>query len=122
MINAVAQSTPYLPAHTAQKTVVVKRARLKVFATVMFCMVGVYLFSRNVLLGQSLRLDESQSIWQSSHSISGLLHTVALDVHVPLYHLLLHFWLFYFGDSVQAVRLLSLLLFLASWSTTPSWY
>lgn len=76
------------------------------------CMIGVILISYFFLLHQSLRLDESQSLWQSSHSIPGLLHAVALDVHVPLYHLMLHFWILYLGNGVATIRLLSLLLFL----------
>jgi hypothetical protein len=41
---------------------------------------------------QSLRLDESQSLWQSGRSAADILTIVAQDVHVPLYHELLHFW------------------------------
>jgi mannosyltransferase len=88
--------------------------RLIIFSTILSCMTGVILISRFVLLHQSLRLDESQSFWQSSHSIRGLFHAVALDVHVPLYHLLLHFWIIYFGDGVATIRVLSLIFFLLS--------
>ncbi len=64
--------------------------------------------------GQSLRLDEAQSFWQSSRSVSQILSLVAQDVHVPLYHELLHFWRLFGGDSVQGARLLSLVLYLAT--------
>lgn len=67
--------------------------------------------SQMFLVGQSLRLDESQSIWQASHSITGVLRVVAQDVHVPLYHVLLHYWMLVFGNGVEAVRSLSLLFF-----------
>lgn len=66
--------------------------------------------------GQSLRLDESQSLWQTARSVPGVLQAVASDVHVPLYHLLLHAWLLIgAGDSsVAYARLLSLLFFVLS--------
>ena len=63
------------------------------------------------LQGQSLRLDESQSLWQTSHSPGQLLTIVAQDVHVPLHHLLLHFWQLFFGNLVQTARALSLIFF-----------
>jgi uncharacterized membrane protein len=43
-----------------------------------------------------------------------LLQIVAQDVHVPLYHLILHFWEVFFGNGVVAVRLVSLFFFVAS--------
>lgn len=90
------------------------RERRLVILTIISSMIGAGLLVIFALIQQSIRLDESQSIWQSSHTIAGLLHTVALDVHVPLYHLILHFWIFYFGDSIAAIRSLSLLFFLLS--------
>ncbi len=63
-------------------------------------------------LNASLRLDEAQSIWQSSRSAGAILTLVAQDVHVPLYHELLHFWRYFGGDSVKGGRLLSLLFYL----------
>lgn len=64
--------------------------------------------------GQSLRLDEAQSLWQSSRSAGDILTIVSQDVHVPLYEEILHFWRLYIGDSVTSGRLLSLLFFLCS--------
>jgi mannosyltransferase len=64
------------------------------------------------LLHQSLRLDESQSLYQASHSFAGVFKVVATDVHVPLYHIILHFWILGFGSSVATVRILSLVFFL----------
>ena len=92
----------------------VRTSRWLVAATLFSCMVGASLISLLGLMHQSLRLDESQSLWQSSHSLAGVFHTVALDVHVPLYHVLLHFWIFYFGDGVVTIRIISLLFFLAT--------
>lgn len=76
----------------------------------LFC-VGLSLF---FLSGQSLRLDEAQSLWQSGRSVPGILNLVAEDVHVPLYHVILHYWRLVLGDGVLTARLLSLLFYLAS--------
>lgn len=64
--------------------------------------------------GQSLRLDEAQSLWQSSRSAGDILTIVSQDVHVPLYEEILRFWRLYVGDSVGAARLLSLIFYLLS--------
>lgn len=61
---------------------------------------------------QGLGLDEAQSMWQAAHSLSGILYVVAQDVHVPLYHFMLHFWMLAFGNGVLAARILSLVFFL----------
>ena len=66
------------------------------------------------LIGESLRLDEAQSLWQTSRSIGGVLAIVAGDVHVPLYHLLLYVWRLFIGDGIETARLLSLAFFLLS--------
>lgn len=63
---------------------------------------------------QSLRLDESQSLWQSGRSGAEILTIVAQDVHVPLYHELLHFWRMAVGTSVEAARLFSFAFYIAS--------
>ena len=77
---------------------------------------GLVLFavflSFGFLLSQSLRLDESQSMWQAAHTPAGILKVVAEDVHPPLYHFLLHFWQELFGNGVATARLLSLLFYL----------
>jgi mannosyltransferase len=72
-----------------------------------------------VLFSQSLRLDEAQSLWQTSHSLSGMLKVVASDVHVPLYHIVLHFWEMFFSNDVAAARSLSLIFFVL---TIPAVY
>lgn len=93
----------------------------KVGATVsIVVMMGVAAATSLLLFAhQSLRLDESQSLWQVSHSPAQMLTLIGQDVHVPLYHLILHLWVVVFGDSVSGVRLLSLLFFLA---TIPAVY
>ncbi len=75
-----------------------------------FCAaVSLFFFST-----QSLRLDEAQSLWQSGRSSADILRVIGQDVHVPLYHLLLHFWRLFVGDTISAARLMSLLFYLAS--------
>ncbi|MDB5224763.1 MAG: rane protein-like protein [Candidatus Adlerbacteria bacterium] len=64
--------------------------------------------------GQSLRLDEAQSLWQTSRSVLDIFTVVSQDVHVPLYHLVLHLWRTLLGDSVITARLLSLAFYMAS--------
>ncbi|GAC1413957.1 MAG: hypothetical protein NVSMB66_6780 [Candidatus Doudnabacteria bacterium] len=81
------------------------------FWVLAFLMAGVTLISYFVLMDQSLRLDEAQSLWQTSHGVGMLLQIVAKDVHVPLYHILLHFWQIIFGNSVPVARTLSLIFF-----------
>ena len=62
---------------------------------------------------QSLRLDESQSLWQVSHTPLKILYIVSQDVHVPLYHFLLYTWQYFLGNAVAAARQLSLIFFCA---------
>jgi mannosyltransferase len=99
---------------TKIETFFAAHTRLSIFMTLLLAMIGVVALSRFVLLHQSLRLDEAQSMWQTSHSIGDTLHVVAQDVHVPLYHVILHFWQLYFGNGVATVRLLSLGIFLVT--------
>jgi mannosyltransferase len=77
-------------------------------------MLLVCAFSYFFFMGQSLRLDESQSLWQTSRSALGVFYIVAQDVHPPLYHQILHLWLMWVNDSVQGARFLSLIYFLIS--------
>ncbi|MDE1924803.1 MAG: glycosyltransferase family 39 protein [Patescibacteria group bacterium] len=72
------------------------------------------LLSAAFFMNQSLRLDESQSLWQTSRSFTDIFYIVAGDVHVPLYHLLLHFWRLYLGDGVAVARVMSLLFYVIS--------
>lgn len=68
----------------------------------------IYLFS------QSIRLDESQSIWVATKSIPAILRIDAQDVNAPLYTLMLHFWLQLFGTDIVMARLLSFVFFIAT--------
>jgi len=59
---------------------------------------------------QSLRGDESFTIWFSAHSWSWLLPNIAnVEPNPPLYYFLLHYWMQALGQSEFATRLLSLL-------------
>ncbi|MGI9028321.1 MAG: glycosyltransferase family 39 protein [Candidatus Saccharimonadales bacterium] len=88
-----------------------KKNRWFIGLFLLLCAVGSFAISRLFLIDNSLRLDEAQSLWQTSHSIPGTLRVVAQDVHVPLYHLILHFWQVFVGQSVESVRLLSFIFF-----------
>ncbi len=67
-----------------------------------------------LLFGQSIRLDESQSIWAASRTLPGILEFMAKDVHPPLYMIMLHAWMLIFGSSVIATRILSLMFFITT--------
>lgn len=84
---------------------------MKWIITLFFISVVSILLSSQILLGQSLRLDESQSLWVAVQSPESLLTWVSEDVHVPLYHLILHLWLGIFGFNIESARALSILFF-----------
>lgn len=73
--------------------------------------VGIFYFGYSRL---SLRLDESQSLWQTSHSMRELLDSLSRNVHVPLYHTTIHYWQIVWGNGVVAGRVYSLIFFLVS--------
>ncbi|MEW5869706.1 MAG: glycosyltransferase family 39 protein [Chloroflexota bacterium] len=63
-----------------------------------------------LIANKGLWLDETFSMWVSSHSIADMLQwIVKIDQHPPLYYLLLHYWVTLNGDSPYALRLLSAL-------------
>jgi len=77
-------------------------------------MVFVAVLSLSIFSHQSIRLDESQSLWQTSHTPTKILNIIAQDVHVPLYHFILHFWQLFLGSTVFTGRMLSLFFFVLS--------
>lgn len=79
-----------------------------------FLMIFASILSFSFFQRQSLRLDEAQSLYQTSHSPLKILNLIGQDVHVPFYHLLLHFWTSFFGNEVSVARLFSLIFFLLS--------
>ena len=102
--------------HLSQDSVHTTSARSSGLIIVLYLLflMGVVGIISSFLMSTSLRLDEAQSIWQTSHSLPETLRIVANDVHVPLYHILLHYWMILFGSGVVSVRSLSLAFFLAS--------
>lgn len=72
-----------------------------------------------LLIHQSLRLDEAQSLWQTSHGFGRMYQLVAQDVHVPLYHTILRLFTLVFGNGVTSSRVLSMSFFLL---TIPATY
>lgn len=83
---------------------------LALFGMVIFAVAfGVTVFGNT-----SLRLDEAQSLFQTNRDVGGMLYLIAQDVHVPLYHLLLHFWQLLFGADIAVARLMSLTFFVGT--------
>jgi cellulose synthase (UDP-forming) len=122
MVNAIC-FTPFIMAATGWQLhfwQIKKLSKIKFKMTDKFkialvfsgCVLSICLTSYFLLIHASVRLDESQSLIQVHRSIPGLLHVVALDVHVPLYHIMLHYWQMAFGYSIQTARVMSLIIFL----------
>ena len=68
--------------------------------------------SFNFLGKESLRLDESQSIWQVNRSFNDIFPIVASDVHLPIYNMILHWWRSIVGTDIFNQRHISLIFFL----------
>lgn len=99
------------------ETILIEESQREKRNTVLFIsLLSIFMvvLSYFVFSHQSLRLDESQSLWQTSRSPLAMIKIIAEDVHVPLYHLLLHFWQFLFGNAVVMSRTLSLVFAVAS--------
>ena len=62
------------------------------------------------ILYQPLWWDEGWSLYFATTGIGNMLELTAVDIHPPLYYLLLHFWIRLFGPGVVSVRLLSVLI------------
>ncbi len=60
------------------------------------------------LTGSSLWADEGNSVAQAMRPLPELIQRSALDIHPPLYYVLLHLWTRVFGISEPALRSLSL--------------
>jgi len=72
--------------------------------------VSIFWFAYSSL---SIRLDESQSIWQTANDLDLLLESLSRNVHVPLYHIVMHYWQIAFGNDIIVTRALSLGFFVA---------
>lgn len=98
-----------MPAPAAQEPSAMRHAFWLVLLTALSSAAVVLL-----LFTQSLRLDEAQSLFQVAHPPARLIQLIAEDVHVPLYHLMLHGFELLFADTfgpVIAGRLFSLTFF-----------
>ena len=63
---------------------------------------------------RSFWLDEATSVRQAGWSIPVMLEWMAHNVHPPLFHTLLHFWMVAFGRAELVVRLFSVMWGLAA--------
>lgn len=88
----------------------------KIFVPFTLLAMCIFALTINILFfnSQSIRLDEAQSLFQTDRSLSGLYKTVAKDIHVPLYHTIIHFTQIFWGNDIQVVRLVSLVFFLGT--------
>jgi 4-amino-4-deoxy-L-arabinose transferase-like glycosyltransferase len=59
---------------------------------------------------QPLWWDEGWSLYFATTSVGDMLELTAVDIHPPLYYLLLHFWIRFFGSGIVSVRLLSVVI------------
>src|ERR1700712_3147837 len=99
-----------MPSFFAQTSV----KRLVVFLLLALMVVFTVAMSVLVFARTSMTLDEAQSLFQTNRDIPGMLNLVAQDVHVPLYHTLLHYWQVLFGNDIFTARMLSLVFFAAT--------
>ena len=75
----------------------------------MIALVALSAFVRSRELGGQLWIDEGISTGIATHSLSSIPHILRFDGNPPLYYMLLHVWMSWFGDSATATHTLSLL-------------
>ena len=68
---------------------------------------------------QPLWWDEGWSVYFATSDFRTILELTAVDIHPPLYYLLLHYWTQFLGTSVVSIRLLSVV---AGVATIPAIY
>ena len=75
-----------------------------------------FVFTQTPLLylTQSLWRDEAFSVMLARHSLLDIVRLSAGDFTPPLYYILLHVWMTFFGSSEIAVRLLSFVFHIAT--------
>jgi hypothetical protein len=69
---------------------------------------GVAILLRLYAAERSLWLDEAISVFQVERPLAGVLQTQVDGFHPPLFHVTLHYWVGWFGDSALAIRSLSM--------------
>jgi hypothetical protein len=88
---------------------------LPVWATVtlLAALTGLSLYLRTRVLAAGFWIDEGLSVGIAHHSFTAIPHLLRQDGSPPLYYLLLHVWMGWFGDSERATHSLSLIFGLA---------
>ena len=78
------------------------------YLIILIIVLGIIL--RSLCLKQSLWTDEACSIVLAKNSFNDLIKFTKLDLHPPVYFIILHFWIYFFGDGIKAVRVLSMII------------
>ncbi|MBO0768354.1 MAG: glycosyltransferase family 39 protein [Solirubrobacterales bacterium] len=84
-------------------------------------------YVRTRFLTSGFWMDEAISVGIASHPLSQIPHVLRFDGSPPLYYLLLHVWMGWFGDSEAATHCLSLVFGLATipisfWGVMTLWH
>jgi hypothetical protein len=82
-------------------------------AVLLVLLTALSLWFRTRVLGGGLWIDEGISIGIAHHPFTSIPHLLRQDGAPPLYYLLLHVWMGWFGDSERATHSLSLIFALA---------
>ncbi len=77
----------------------------------LICLLSLWFRTR--VLGAGFWIDEGISVGIAHHSLTSIPHLLRQDGSPPLYYLLLHVWIGWFGDSERATHTLSLIFALA---------
>ena len=82
-------------------------------ATALLALTAVSLWVRTRVLGAAFWIDEGLSVGIAHHPFTSIPHLLREDGSPPLYYLLLHVWIGWFGDGERATHALSLIAALA---------
>src|SRR5581483_5324486 len=82
-------------------------------ATALLALTAVSLWLRTRILGAGFWIDEGLSVGIAHHSFTSIPHLLREDGSPPLYYLLLHVWMGWFGAGERATHTLSLIFALA---------
>jgi mannosyltransferase len=82
-------------------------------ASLLAAITAVSLWVRTRVLGAGFWIDEGLSVGIAHHPLTSIPHLLREDGSPPLYYLLLHVWIGWFGDGENATHALSLIFALA---------
>jgi mannosyltransferase len=82
-------------------------------ATAILALTAISLWIRTRVLGAGFWIDEGLSVGIAHHPLTSIPHLLRQDGSPPLYYLLLHVWIDWFGDGERATHALSLVFALA---------